>query len=62
MDNIQTHLNAIEQWNKELVPVSKKDIVHELYSRTKPIFTTLLTLLRQQERRISILEEKIDKN
>ena len=60
MDNIQTHLNTIEQWNKELVPVSKKDIVHELHKRTKPIFQTLLTVIQQQEQRISILEKKLN--
>ena len=59
MEEIETHLNTIEKWKTEPVPVSKKDIVEELYKRTTPIFKSLLTTIQQQEQRISKLEEKI---
>ena len=59
MEEIETHLNTIEKWKTESVPLSKKDIVEELYKRTTPIFKSLLTTIQQQEQRISKLEEKI---
>ena len=59
MEEIETHLNTIEKWKTEPVPVSKKDIVEKLYKRTTPIFRSLLTTIQQQEQRISKLEEKI---
>jgi streptomycin 6-kinase len=62
MEKIQSHLNTIEQWKTELVQVSKQDIVNELYRRCTPIFQTLLKTIQQQEQRISILEEKLNKN
>lgn len=62
MEKIQTHLNTIEEWKTELVQVSKKDIVNELAKRCTPIFQTLLETIQQQEQRISILEEKLNKN
>jgi len=62
MEEIEMHLNTIEKWKTESVPVSKKDIVEELYKRTTPIFRSLLTIIQQQEQRISNLEGKIDAN
>lgn len=60
MEKIETHLNTIEQWKTELVQLSRQDIIHELDRRVSPIFQTLLTVIQEQEQRISKLEEKLN--
>jgi len=56
---INIHLNDIERWKTEAVQLSKQDIVHELYTRTTPIFRTLLQTIQWQQERISKLEEQL---
>ena len=57
---MQKDVESIKTWSQEQLPLSKTAIVHEMSQRLAPIFQNISNAIVSLEKRVQILEDKIN--